>query len=93
MKRLKPLLLSLALPSLAVSAPLAAHDGHIMNLTTEQEIALDIYGDIIAFRTAKGHQQVPAMVNYLRARLKAEASPMKTSWSPIMTAKASRRRA
>lgn len=77
MKRLKPLLLSLAVSSLAVSslavsAPLAAHEGHVMNLTTEQEIALDIYGDIVGFRTARGHQQVPAMVNYLRARLKAE---------------------
>lgn len=54
------------------AAPASAHDGHVMNLTTDQQIALDIYDDVIGFRTARGHGQVPAMVNYLVARFKAE---------------------
>ena len=56
----------------AVAQPVQAHDGHVQDLTTEQQIAINIYEDIIAFRTARGHQQVPAMVNYLTAWLKGE---------------------
>ena len=55
-----------------LSQPAAAHDDHVMELTTDQRIALDIYGDIIGFRTARGHAQVPAMVNYLASRFKAD---------------------
>ena len=56
----------------AAAQPVQAHDGHVQDLTTEQQIAINIYEDIIAFRTARGHQQVPAMVNYLTAWLKGE---------------------
>lgn len=55
-----------------MAQPAAAHDGHIVNLDTNQRIALDIYGDIIGFRTARGHGQVAVMVNYLVQRFKAE---------------------
>ena len=56
----------------AAAQPVQAHDGHVQDLTTEQQIAINIYQDIIAFRTARGHQQVPAMVSYLTAWLKGE---------------------
>lgn len=52
-----------------------AHDGHVLDLDTDQKIALDIYTDIIGFRTARGHGQVPAMVDYLVARLRTEGFP------------------
>ena len=58
--------------ALSVAVPVAAHEGHIVDLTTEQQIALNIYEDIIGFRTARGHQQVPAMVTYLTAWFKGE---------------------
>jgi acetylornithine deacetylase/succinyl-diaminopimelate desuccinylase-like protein len=50
------------------SAAISAHDGHTTDLTIQQQVALDIYGDIIGFRTARGHAQVPAMVQYLVSR-------------------------
>lgn len=34
-------------------------------LTPDQQLARDIYRDVIAFRTARGQEQVPAMVAYL----------------------------
>ena len=61
-----------ALLASAAALPAQAHDGHVQDLTTEQQIAINIYEDIIAFRTARGHQQVPAMVSYLAAWLKGE---------------------
>tara|TARA_R110002126_G_scaffold1015_24_gene6077 strand:- start:16530 stop:17969 length:1440 start_codon:yes stop_codon:yes gene_type:complete len=39
-------------------------------LTPDQQLARDIYRDVIAFRTARGQQQVPAMVAYLVDRFK-----------------------
>jgi len=39
-------------------------------LTPDQQLARDIYRDIIAFSTARGQQQVPAMVAYLVSRFK-----------------------
>ncbi|WP_417619122.1 M20/M25/M40 family metallo-hydrolase [Parasphingorhabdus sp.] len=39
-------------------------------LTPDQQLARDIYRDIVAFRTARGQQQVPAMVAYLVDRFK-----------------------
>ncbi|MDM8009739.1 MAG: M20/M25/M40 family metallo-hydrolase [Parasphingorhabdus sp.] len=39
-------------------------------LTPHQQLARDIYRDVIAFRTARGQQQVPAMVAYLVDRFK-----------------------
>lgn len=61
-----------ALLASAAALPAQAHDGHVQDLTTEQQIALDIYEDIVAFRTARGHQQVPAMVSYLTGWFKGE---------------------
>ena len=39
-------------------------------LTPDQQLARDIYRDVVAFRTARGQQQVPAMVAYLVDRFK-----------------------
>lgn len=39
-------------------------------LTPHQQLARDIYSDLIAFRTARGQEQVPAMVSYLVDRFK-----------------------
>jgi len=39
-------------------------------LTPDQQLARDIYRDVIAFRTARGQQHVPAMVAYLVDRFK-----------------------
>ena len=39
-------------------------------LTPHQQLARDIYRDVIAFRTARGQEQVPAMVAYLVDRFK-----------------------
>jgi carboxypeptidase PM20D1 len=39
-------------------------------LTSHQQMARDIYRDVIAFRTARGQQQVRAMVAYLVERFK-----------------------
>lgn len=73
MSNIRALKLSAATLAIAcVGTPALAHDGHVMDLTTDQQVALDIYGDVIGFRTARGHQQVPAMVNYLVARFKAD---------------------
>ena len=39
-------------------------------LTPDQQLARDIYRDVIAFRTARGQEHVPAMVAYLVDRFK-----------------------
>ena len=70
--KLKALTSTAAFMAAMIAAPSSAHDGHIVDLTTEQQIALNIYEDIIGFRTARGHSQVPAMVTYLTAWLKGE---------------------
>ncbi|TNE51041.1 MAG: hypothetical protein EP341_07385, partial [Sphingomonadales bacterium] len=73
MSKIRALRLSTAALAIAcVGTPALAHDGHEMDLSTDQQVALDIYGDVIGFRTARGHQQAPAMVNYLVARFKAD---------------------
>ncbi|WP_417610659.1 M20/M25/M40 family metallo-hydrolase [Parasphingorhabdus sp.] len=48
--------------------PVLAQD--TVPLTPDQQLARDIYRDVIAFRTARGQQQVPAMVAYLVDRFK-----------------------
>ena len=53
---------------LGSSGAISAHDGHTTDLTIEQQVALDIYSDIIGFRTARGQAQVPVMVQYLASR-------------------------
>ena len=61
----------LALVALAAGLsvqPALAQDGAA--LTPHQQLARDIYRDVIAFRTARGQQQVPAMVSYLVDRFK-----------------------
>lgn len=52
------------------SAPALAQDAASDALTADQQMAREIYSDIVAFRTAKGQGQVPAMVTYLVDRLK-----------------------
>lgn len=39
--------------------------------TEHEQLARDIYEKVISFRTAEGHKQVPAMVDYLTGQLKA----------------------
>lgn len=56
--------------TLSTSHMVTAHDGHVQELTTDQQVALDIYEDVIGFRTARGHAQVPAMVQYLASRFR-----------------------
>lgn len=48
-----------------IASSAAASDARLENLTQDQAKALEIYEKIISFRTARGHQQVPAMVSYL----------------------------
>ena len=48
--------------------PVLAQD--TVPLTPDQQLARDIYRDVIGFRTARGQQQVPAMVAYLVDRFK-----------------------
>ena len=61
--------MALALVAGALSAqPALAQDK--VPLTAHEQMARDIYRDIIAFRTARGQQQVPAMVSYLVDRFK-----------------------
>ncbi|PQA85720.1 M20/M25/M40 family metallo-hydrolase [Hyphococcus luteus] len=49
----------------AVAAPAFARD-----LTADEQQARDIYEKVISFRTARGQEQVPAMVEYLAGELK-----------------------
>lgn len=67
-ERLGATVLALALAGAAV--PASAQEDALADLTADQEAALEIYRDIIAFRTARGHQQVPAMVSYLVGHFK-----------------------
>ena len=55
--------------SMLSASPAMAQDGAA--LTPHQQLARDIYRDVIAFRTARGQEQVPAMVAYLVDRFKA----------------------
>jgi acetylornithine deacetylase/succinyl-diaminopimelate desuccinylase-like protein len=64
--RVKAFLLAGALAS---AGPIAAQDTETRQLTDHQQMAHDIYRDIIGFRTARGHQQVDDMVAYLTKRL------------------------
>jgi len=59
--------LALVAGVLSVPSALAQDDA---GLTAHQQMARDIYRDIVAFRTARGQQQVPAMVSYLVDRFK-----------------------
>ncbi|MEX6634345.1 M20/M25/M40 family metallo-hydrolase [Hyphococcus lacteus] len=58
--------LALAL-SLAVSIPTA----NGQERSEHDQMARDIYENVISFRTARGQEQVPAMVDYLVAQLKS----------------------
>lgn len=55
------MLATVGIASPAVAAP---------ERTADEVMARDLYRDIIAFRTAKGQEQVPALVAYLTKRLK-----------------------
>ena len=59
---------AIGLSLLASAAPLAA-DSH--QRTAHEQRSYEIYRDIIAFRTARGHGQVDDMVAYLSGRLAA----------------------
>ncbi|WDI31385.1 M20/M25/M40 family metallo-hydrolase [Hyphococcus flavus] len=50
---------------------LASTPGMSRDLSEHEQMARDIYETVISFRTAKGHEQVPAMVDYLTGELKA----------------------
>ena len=52
---------------IALSAP----NAFAQERTAHEEMARDIFENVISFRTARGHQQVPAMVDYLTGQLKA----------------------
>ncbi|WFL78296.1 M20/M25/M40 family metallo-hydrolase [Altererythrobacter arenosus] len=54
---------------LAVAGQAVAQDSSPRALTAHEQRMRDIYRDIIAFRTAKGHDQVDEMVAYLTGRL------------------------
>ena len=54
--------------SILSTQPALAQD--TVALTPHQQLARDIYRDVIGFRTARGQQQVPAMVAYLVDRFK-----------------------
>ncbi len=57
---------------LAVStAILATSTAQARDLTDHQQMARDIYEKVISFRTAKGQEQVPVMVDYLVGQFKA----------------------
>ncbi len=58
-----------ALTALCNPAAVAAQDELAFDLSAHERLAREVYADVIAFRTARGHQQVPAMVTYLTARL------------------------
>jgi acetylornithine deacetylase/succinyl-diaminopimelate desuccinylase-like protein len=55
--------------ALAIGGQAAAQEPTQRQLTEHQQRVHDIYRDIIAFRTARGHQQVDDMVAYLTTRL------------------------
>ena len=57
---------AMGLALLAVAAPLSA-DGH--ERSAHEQRSYEIYRDIIAFRTARGHGQVDDMVAYIAGRL------------------------
>jgi len=62
----------------------SAHNPEKHARSAHEKMSREIYSDIIGFRTAKGHQQVPVMVEYLTSRLKnagfAEADLMVTDY-------------
>ncbi|MFT5330597.1 MAG: carboxypeptidase PM20D1 [Parasphingorhabdus sp.] len=58
----------LLVASLFSAQPVLAQDD--APLTPNQQLARDIYRDVVAFRTARGQEQVPAMVAYLVDRFK-----------------------
>ena len=75
---LRPIALATAAISLLATSPAAAQDAapgtnqEARALSVHEQRTLDIYRTVIGFRTARGHGQVPAMVEYLTGRL-AEA--------------------
>ena len=69
--RTKSLTAAAALLAAIISVPAHANEEDAANLTGDQRAALEMYSTIIAFRTSRGHQQVPAMVTYLADQLSA----------------------
>lgn len=66
---MRKLMLALAAGA-AICGPLAAQDTDTGEQRTEhQQMMRALYADIIAFRTARGHQQMDEMVAYLVGRL------------------------
>ena len=60
-----------SISALAVPSVYAAEEQAARKLTDHQQLARDIYRDVVGFRTARGQGQVPAMVSYLVDRFKA----------------------
>ncbi|AOL94061.1 M20/M25/M40 family metallo-hydrolase [Porphyrobacter sp. LM 6] len=61
---------ALALAATLLASGGAAHAADRAPPTADQQVALDIYRDIIAIRTARGQAKTPEMVAYLVSRLK-----------------------
>lgn len=61
---------ALALAATLLASGGAAHAADRAPPTPDQQVALDIYRDIIAIRTARGQAKTPEMVAYLVSRLK-----------------------
>lgn len=74
--------MGLAAPVLAEGGAENAAEGSA--LTADQQLAFDIYRDVIAIRTARGQAKTPEMVAYLASRLKqagfADADIMVTDY-------------
>ncbi len=60
------ILLSASIFAFAAAAPVSARD-----LTEHEQMTRDIYEKVISIRTARGQEQVPAMVAYLASQFKA----------------------
>lgn len=61
--------------ALAMAGQAAAQDPAPRQLTAHEQRVRDIYRDIIAFRSAAGHDQVDDLVAYLKARLTEAGFP------------------
>ena len=62
-------LIAILLAAVALNAPAVAQDA------PHDRQAREVYGRLIAFRTAAGHGQVPAMANYIAETLRAGGVP------------------
>ncbi|MEZ5709387.1 MAG: M20/M25/M40 family metallo-hydrolase [Blastomonas sp.] len=62
--------LAASLAALSISAGMPAQAEEARTLSADEQLARDIYRDIISFRTARGQQKVPDLVAYLVGRFK-----------------------